>query len=371
MFKLHVVQAKSGDALILSFGTSAKPRHILIDGGPSGNYAADLEPALGKIVGKGGKLDLVVLSHVDNDHVVALLDLFAAVEDDQVGDREPRTKIAGLWHNSFERTIDPTGAVERQLQAVMTMAATAKIATPLAAETLDIFYGIREGSRLRLMAKKLKIPINKGFDDDVLLVETAKAPIKVGPLELKIAGPNKTNLKALQNQWLQWLEEAAQKIGADPATAAMSDGSKPNLSSIVLLAKCDGKTILLTGDARGDHIIEGLRAAGLARNGKLHVDLLKVQHHGSNRNATPDFFSAITANVYVLSADGRHGNPKLETMKWIVEAARHRRQPITLVATNQTATIAELQKRLPPCDYGYTLKLLPEREHSVEIVLNA
>ena len=45
MFKLHVVQAKYGDALILSFGTSAKPRHILIDGGPSGNYAADLEPA--------------------------------------------------------------------------------------------------------------------------------------------------------------------------------------------------------------------------------------------------------------------------------------------------------------------------------------
>ena len=96
MFKLHVVQAKYGDALILSFGTSAKPRHILIDGGPSGNYAADLEPALEKIVGKGGKLDLVVLSHVDNDHVVGLLDLFAAVEDDQVGDREPRTKIVGL-----------------------------------------------------------------------------------------------------------------------------------------------------------------------------------------------------------------------------------------------------------------------------------
>jgi beta-lactamase superfamily II metal-dependent hydrolase len=371
MFKLHVIQAKYGDALILSFGTSAKPRHILIDGGPSGNYAADLEPALEKIVGKGGKLDLVVLSHVDNDHVVGLLDLFAAVEEDLVGDRDPRTKIAGLWHNSFERTIDPTGAVGQQMQAIMTMAAAAKMTTPLATDTLGTFYGIKEGNRLRLMAKKLKIPTNKGFKDDLLLVKSANAPIKFGPLELKIAGPTKANLKALQTEWLQWLEEAAQKIAADPATAAMSDGSKPNLSSIVLLAKCDGKTILLTGDARGDYIIEGLQDAGLARNGKLHVDVLKVQHHGSNRNTTPGFFSAITADTYVLSADGRHGNPKIDTMKWIVEAARHRRQPITLVATNQTETIAELQNKLPPSDYGYTLKFLPKPEHSIEIVLNA
>jgi hypothetical protein len=58
-------------------------------------------------------------------------------------------------------------------------------------------------------------------------------------------------------------------------------------------------------------------------------------------------------------------------MKWIVEAARHRRQPIALVATNQTETITELQKKLPQADFGYTLKLLSEREHSIEIVLNA
>jgi beta-lactamase superfamily II metal-dependent hydrolase len=370
MFKLHVVQAKYGDALILSFGSPAKPRHILIDGGPSGNYAADLGPALEGVVGKGGKLDLVVLSHVDNDHVVGLLDLFAAIEEDQVSERDPRTKVAALWHNSFERTIDPTGAAAQQMQAIMTMAAAAKMAAPLATDTLETFYGIREGNRLRLMAKKLKIPVNKGFADDVLQVETARAAVKFGPLELKVAGPNKLHLKELQARWLQWLEEAAQKVAADPTTAAMTDNSMPNLSSIVLLAKCDGKSILLTGDARGDYIIQGLQSAGLARNGKLHVDVLKVQHHGSSRNTTPDFFNAITADTYVLSADGRHGNPKFDTLKWIVETARHRRQPITLVATNRTETIAKMLKELPATDYGYTLRLLPEHQHSIEIDLS-
>ena len=371
MFKLHVVQAKYGDALIMSFGTPAKPRHILIDGGPSGNYAVSLEAALERIVGKGGQLDLVVLSHVDNDHVIGLLDLLAAVEEDQVSDRSPRTKIAGLWHNSFERTIDPTGVAAQQMQAIMTMAGAAKLTTPLATDTLETLYGIKEGNRLRLMARKLNIPTNKGFKDDVLLVEAAKAPIKFGPLALKIAGPNKTNLKALQTAWLQWLEEAAQKIANDPATAAMSDQSMPNLSSIVLFAECGGKTILFTGDARGDHIIEGLQTAKLLKKGKLHVDVLKVQHHGSHRNTTPDFFNTVTADIYVLSADGRHGNPKFDTMKWIVETARHRQRPITLVATNETETIIELQKKLPPSDYGYTLRLLPEDEHSIEIALSA
>ena len=141
-------------------GTAVKPRHILIDGGPSGNYAADLEPALEAIVGKGKQLDLAVLSHVDNDHVIGLLDLFAAVEDDQVSGRALRTRIAGLWHNSFERTIDRSGKVGQQMQANMMM--LARMNTPLNADTLETFYGIKEGNRLRLMAKKLESRSTRG-----------------------------------------------------------------------------------------------------------------------------------------------------------------------------------------------------------------
>ena len=40
--------------------------------------------------------------------------------------------------------------------------------------------------------------------------------------------------------------------------AAFSDSSVANLSSIVVLAECGGKTMMLTGDARGDDIISGV-----------------------------------------------------------------------------------------------------------------
>jgi glyoxylase-like metal-dependent hydrolase (beta-lactamase superfamily II) len=115
MLKLHVVQAQFGDCLILEFGTAGKSRFVLIDGGPAGNYDANLKTALKDIVGSGGKLDLLVLSHIDNDHAVGVLDLLAAIEDDVASERDARTRVAALWLNSFARSIDPPGEISQRL----------------------------------------------------------------------------------------------------------------------------------------------------------------------------------------------------------------------------------------------------------------
>jgi hypothetical protein len=321
MFKLHVIQARFGDTLLLEFGTTNEPRYVLVDGGPPRNYAGALRPALDAIVGVGGKLDLVILSHVDNDHIVGLLELLADLEDDQVSARPLRNQIGQLWYNSFARTLDPSGDISQGVQAMAAVASAANVAMPFA---MDAFYGIKEGNHLRLLARKLKVPTNSGFRDDLILVETARKAVTFGPLALTVVGPTKANLRALQTEWLDWLARAAEKNVADPSTATMVDRSIPNLSSIVLLATCQGKTILLTGDARGDHILTGLTTAKIAKQGKLHVDVLKVQHHGSARNASRDFFQAVTADTYVVSANGRDDNPDLDTLQWIVESARAR-----------------------------------------------
>jgi beta-lactamase superfamily II metal-dependent hydrolase len=366
MFRLHVIQARFGDSLVLEFGTPAQPRHILIDGGPPGSYAATVRPALDAIVGPGGTLELVVLSHIDNDHIVGLLHLFADLEDDQVSGRSPRNHVGQLWHNSFARTLDPTGEISQGLQAMMALAGISNVTMPLAA---DAFYGVKEGSRLRLLARKLKVATNSGFADELILVETAPKRVDFGPLVLAVVGPNRANLDALRAEWLDWLARTAEKIAADPAAAASADRSIPNLSSIVLLATCEGKTMLLTGDARHDHIVAGLDAAGLAPGGKLHVDVLKVQHHGSARNARRDFFETVTADTYVVSASGKDGNPDLATLQWIVESARDRGRPVTLVVTNETESCRALQKQFAPASYGYTLQTLPAGQHSVAITL--
>ena len=50
---------------------------------------------------------------------------------------------------------------------------------------------------------------------------------------------------------------------SEATVAAYLDRSVFNLSSIVILAEFKRKRMLLTGDARGDDILAGLRSSGL------------------------------------------------------------------------------------------------------------
>src|SRR5678816_4756149 len=74
-------------------------------------------------------------------------------------------------------------------------------------------------------------------------------------------------------------------------------------------------------DARGDKVLEGLELAGLLKkDGKstIHVDIFKCPHHGSRRNNDPISFRRITADHYVFSGNGEHGNPRRETLEMLL-----------------------------------------------------
>jgi len=63
------------------------------------------------------------------------------------------------------------------------------------------------------------------------------------------------------NRWLEDLEK--ERKSPSSALAAYVDPSVSNLSSIAALAKAADKQMLLTRDARGDKILQGLQQAGL------------------------------------------------------------------------------------------------------------
>ena len=80
-------------------------------------------------------------------------------------------------------------------------------------------------------------------------------------------------------------------------------------------------SMLLTGDGLDTDIVEGLESAGLMDEGRCHVDILKLPHHGSDRNVSREFFAKVSADHYVASGDGRHGNPEIHTLE-LIEASR-------------------------------------------------
>ena len=106
-FTLEALQAEKGDSLIVHYGDAAKPRFLVIDGGPKDVFRKSLEPRLGQLRKKWAAqselpLDMVMVSHIDDDHVRGVLDLFtklARLEDD----KQPLPyRISTLWHNSFD-----------------------------------------------------------------------------------------------------------------------------------------------------------------------------------------------------------------------------------------------------------------------------
>ena len=82
----------------------------------------------------------------------------------------------------------------------------------------------------------------------------------------------------LRRKWSEWQRRHSAKP-AEALTAAYADRSVYNLSSIVVLVQYGGRSILLTGDARGDDVLQGLETEGLLREKPYRVDVLKLPHH--------------------------------------------------------------------------------------------
>jgi hypothetical protein len=370
MLKLHVVQAQFGDSLLLEFGTPQARRFILIDGGPPLTFKQALHQSMKTLMPAPRVLDAVVLSHVDNDHIIGLLDLVAELRREQV-DGEPATfTIRELWHNSFSRAIDPDGDLQARLHSMLSIPGAAQQMT-LAGEAVT---GIGEGNSLRLAALAMvpPIPLNPDFPDDLVMVDTAGEPRAFGNVTFKVVGPTQENLDALAAEWQEWLDTHEGAIASgDPFVMANADQSVPNLSSIMVLVEADGKSILLTGDGRSDHLLSGLRKTGLLppTGGRLHVDVLKLPHHGSDRNITKTFFKTVTADTYVVSANGKNDNPDLATLIWLVEAARDQDRQVELVVTNHTPSIRKLLEEYPQDEFGYTLQVLPKNKSFITVTV--
>lgn len=368
MLKLKIIQAKFGDCMLVIFGTKENPKYMLIDGGPGSIYKNHLRNELVKIKKTGGKIDLMVLSHVDGDHIVGLLDLTEELKENTADGAEPIIEVAEFWMNSFGSTISKGNNLKYALQSMLSNVNNLSTTLPSGNRALQ---SILQGDTLRRNILLLNIPHNRITKDEIITYDTVPDNISIDNIDLRIIGPNEENLTELRKEWEEWIRKNENKImTTDQELLGSMDKSVPNLSSIMFLLESEGRTILFTGDGRGDFIIEGLRKADLLnKDENIHVDIFKVPHHGSIRNATQDFFEKVTADTYIISADGRHHNPDYETLNWIVSSAKKQGRNITLMCTNKTESTVKLERDFPAIENGYELVYMKEGMDSFDIDL--
>ncbi|MGZ4269507.1 MAG: ComEC/Rec2 family competence protein [Solirubrobacteraceae bacterium] len=322
IFTLEALRAEQGDCLLVHYGASAGAvQRILVDGGPAGVYGRALGPRLAQLRPGGGRtqLRMAMVSHIDDDHIAGIVDLLDRMCERVDDGSDPEVEIGELWFNAFETL---TGAGAHAPAAQVQSAATAAAAEAPGGESAAIAASVSQGVTVRGDAARLGIDLNPEFDDLVEAGDEGGSVVDVGDgLTFTVLAPSRPHVEALRAKWQEWELAHVERRKPDAQTAAYVDGSVYNLSSIVVLARYAGRTMLLCGDARGDHVLQGLRAAGaLDADGRVEVDVLKLPHHGSSRNVAPGFFEAIRARHYVCSGNGRFGNPEIETLQMLWDA---------------------------------------------------
>ncbi len=366
--QLTAFQSGKGDCLLLA-DTGDKTR-ILVDGGMPDAYSEHVAPALSALRQKRKKdIDLVYVSHIDRDHIGGILrmlddEVLWRVHEHQVKNGNPThpvpavprpPKIGGLWHNGFRDQLP-----KKAEPIAETLAAMAPILSGAVLDELreigraqgELGSSIDEAIRVsrRISPTQLKIPLNQQAQGKLMMRRKGQKPIKLGQFSITVLAPGGKQLEALRAEWTAWLEKASnqkvlndlqKKSRADEKALGAADFDQlfamihlqaeaigdpasvtpPNLASLMLLVEEGPQSILLTGDGRWDHLIEGLTETGrLDRNGRFEVDILKVPHHGSKNNVVDtDLLDRVIATHYVFCGDGHHGNPGVEVVEFMVK----------------------------------------------------
>jgi hypothetical protein len=335
LFSLEILQAHHGDCLLLHFGPKNNPQLMVIDGGPSDVYESFLKPRLLAIkenrqLEKALPISMIMVSHLDDDHAKGICDM----TDEMVSDgNESPFKVTHLWVNTFDDILG-----NNQLPATASLAASAGAADiaslglpgieKLPEDEVAVIASTSQGRLLRDNAKTLSLAVNKPFTklpgSSAILVrgDSPDSEVPLSGLTITVVSPDQERLVKLQKQWDKDLKKFKEKGDKSIITAAVAspDTSPFNLSSIACLVEVGGKKILLTGDGRSDFILEGLEKNKLLnKNKKLHVDIIKWPHHGSIRNMTKAFLQNVTADHYVISADGRDDNPDKPTLDLLAD----------------------------------------------------
>lgn len=300
IFRLAMLPANEGDCLILSYGERADAlAHVVIDGGRKGCWP-HLKQAMAAIRARGEQIALLLLSHIDADHIDGLR---ALAEDADV----PLVP-ADVWHNGHA-----------QLKALGAQGGLQGLGFPAA----DAYSKALDARGWAL---------NRHFGGKAIMAGAHPAPFDFAGLTLTLLSPSRAKLDKLRREWDKWYRThtgGIQPQGKRPMPAVLDvdalcapspeDSTVPNGSSIALIVDYGGRSVLLGADAHPDLLTAGL--ASLAQDGQpRRFDLVKLPHHGSRANVTRALLERIDCRRFAISTSGAvFGHPDPEAISRILK----------------------------------------------------
>jgi hypothetical protein len=359
-FSIELLPARHGDCLWIEYGEPGDLRRILIDGGPVGTFEF-LERRLQQVPPGERVFELMVLTHVDADHVEGLIRLFA--------DKPLPFKVKSVWFNGWRQMNPKHGFLG-----------------PVQGEFLSALLADRASKAWDMDAPPWSVP-----DQGTLPATTLD-----GGMRLTLLSPDAAKLKTMAKEWNKavkaeglepgdldaaWEALAGKKkflpkkglLGTDPDLDALlkkqftPDQAKANGSSIALLAEHAGKSALLLADAHPGVVVASLkRLCAQREKACLDVDAVKVSHHGSKKNTNDALLGLVRAPTWLISSNGdQFHHPDATCIARILKVAKPMRLCFNYESDYTRPWLADSMQQ----KHGYTAVVRPQNALSLKLDL--
>jgi len=295
VFEINFIKAEHGDCIHISFtDDNAIIRYILIDGGPASTYIKrngkkKLENGpLKLLVDELKQIDLLVITHIDDDHIGGILKWFSS-------DQQFAEKVKSVWFNSPKKIQE-------------SLSTNIDVSDDTCTERYDsLETSTKQGSSLEAILEKNNMNhlgyITAGFSHSVY------------GSELLVLSPQVETLHSLLSFWVTE-QPQLYTVKSNDYSSSLSDllindifkedKKIQNKSSISFIFKHKGDSYLFLGDTTPSEIIPSLKKLGYDKDNKLDAKFIKLSHHGSKKNTSNELLEIVNTSKYIVSTNGKY-----------------------------------------------------------------
>lgn len=325
---IEPLKAEHGDAIAIRIVNEANRKIIVVDGGPikCAERIADYYDTLGYI-------DLLILTHYDEDHIGGLLEYIGRHT------RDKSELIGEIWVNGARVIYFDKDENVSSYDNAYTLASCI------------------DRMKDKAIIKSFVHDITNSMDD-----------VNRDGFVISILTPTLSCLEKLETDFQRYVDEHG--LADDPDTdeqvsygRTLKDSQKSletladekhnptttfmNKTSISFILYTEGKSIMMLGDADIKDVVKKLKDMGYSMENPIHLDLVKLSHHGSKGNISKDFLDIIDCNNFLFTTNGGTGG-----------AYHPDRKTIALIKENQDKKSSEKKTTLR---FNYPLKTIMDR----------
>lgn len=309
--EIKFLKAGTGDSILVQH----KSYNIIIDGGNDSKY---LLSEVDNIFSKGQSIDLLIITHHDDDHIKGIIDLL-----NYVNENEYNKDLGFIKKVIFNSPRIVHGKLLDNNANYLSYKQAYDVEELLSRTQADWKRYTDKSESLKF--DDLVIDILSPTDEDLENYSVQKGAYLTGDFKCDWDSP--------MDKLERYIDDSS------------IDKSISNKSSIVLKLQTGNKAILLTGDTTPDRLETVLTKLKNKNDGNLvKFDIVKLPHHGSYRSITKKIIEKIKCNTFIVSTNSKkHFLPNKRTLLKILKYSdRTERQPINFIF-NYEETINKLE----------------------------